>query len=138
VNQIGFTFAIARRANAAPARLSISVQRIPKRLDGERKICERDADSGYRIRFHFCPNCGSTVYWEGDRNSAVCGVAVGAFDTSAFPPPNDSIFEESMHPWLGMPPRMDHHRQGRPPATSGRSDSHPPVVSMHLHKGGVR
>src|ERR1700751_131452 len=29
----------------------------PVRLDGERKIYERDADSGYRIRFHFCPNC---------------------------------------------------------------------------------
>jgi hypothetical protein len=34
------------------------------RLDGERKIYERDADSGNRIRFHFCPNCGSTLYWE--------------------------------------------------------------------------
>jgi hypothetical protein len=58
---------------------------------------ERDADSGYRIRFHFCPNCGSTLYWEGDRNPAVCGVAVGAFDGSAFPPPSDSIWEESMY-----------------------------------------
>jgi hypothetical protein len=28
------------------------------RLEGERKIYERDADSGYRIRFHFCPNGG--------------------------------------------------------------------------------
>jgi hypothetical protein len=37
------------------------------RLEGERKIYEREADSGYRIRFHFCPNCGSTTYWEGDR-----------------------------------------------------------------------
>jgi hypothetical protein len=40
------------------------------RLDGERKIYERDADSGYRIRFHFCPSCGTTLYWEGDRNPA--------------------------------------------------------------------
>ena len=31
------------------------------RLDGERKIYERDADSGYRIRFHFCPSCGTTL-----------------------------------------------------------------------------
>jgi hypothetical protein len=50
------------------------------RLDGERKIYERDADSGYRIRFHFCASCGTTLYWEGDRNPAVCGVAV------CFPP----------------------------------------------------
>src|SRR5947209_16368905 len=40
------------------------------RLDGERRIYDRGADSGYRIRFHFCPNCGSTLYWEGDRNPA--------------------------------------------------------------------
>ena len=88
------------------------------RLDGERKVYERDADSGNRIRFHFCPNCGSTLYWEGDRDPAVCGVAVGAFDTSAFPPPSDSIWEESMYPWLGLPPRMEHHQQSRPPVTN--------------------
>ena len=87
------------------------------RLDGERKVYERDGDSGFRIRFHFCPNCGSTVYWEGDRNPAVCGVAVGAFDT-AFSPPSDSIWEESMHPWLGLPEGMDHHEQARPPITN--------------------
>lgn len=88
------------------------------RLDGERKIFERAADSGYRIRFHFCPSCGTTIYWEGDRNPAVCGVAVGAFSTSAFLPPSDSIWEESMHPWLGLPSGMDHHRRGRPPTTN--------------------
>jgi hypothetical protein len=88
------------------------------RLDGERKIYERDAYSGYRIRFHFCPNCGTTLYWEGDRNPAVCGVAVGAFDTSAFSPPSDSIWEEAMHPWLGLPEGMDHHEQARPPITN--------------------
>ena len=35
------------------------------RLDGERKLYERDADNGHRIRFHFCPTCGSTLFWEG-------------------------------------------------------------------------
>src|SRR6516162_6413644 len=74
------------------------------RRDGGRSTFERDAHTGSRIRFHFCPNCGSTVYWEGDRNPAVCGVAVVAFDTSALPPPGDSIWDEAMHPWLGLPP----------------------------------
>jgi hypothetical protein len=91
------------------------------RLDGERKVYERDTDSGYRIRFHFCPNCGTTLYWEGDRNPAVCGVAVGAFDTSAFSLPSDSIWEESMHPWLGLPEGIDHHEQARPPITIERN-----------------
>jgi hypothetical protein len=86
-------------------------------LEGERKVFARDADSGYRIRFHFCPHCGSNLYWEGDRNPAVCGVAVGAFDVDAFPPPSDSIWEESIYPWLGLPPEIPHYRQGRPPGT---------------------
>ena len=55
------------------------------RLDGVRKVYERGSDSGYPIRWHFCPDCGTTLYWEGDRNPAVCGVAVGAFPVDAFP-----------------------------------------------------
>ena len=86
------------------------------RIAGEHKIYGRMADSGFEIRFHFCPNCGTTLYWEGDRNPAVCGVAVGAFSVGAFSPPSDSIFEASMHPWLGMPADTIHHRDGRPPA----------------------
>ena len=85
------------------------------RLEGERKIFARGADSGNQIRFHFCPHCGSNLYWEGDRNPAVCGVAVGAFPVDAFPPPSDSIWEESMHPWLGLPPGIPHYPQRRPP-----------------------
>jgi steroid delta-isomerase-like uncharacterized protein len=83
------------------------------RLDGQPKVFERLAHTGYRIRFHFCPNCGSTLYWEGDRNAAVCGVAVGAFETGTFLPPSDSIFEESMHEWFELPAEMQHHQHNR-------------------------
>jgi hypothetical protein len=84
------------------------------RLDGQQKSFERVAHTGYHTRFHLCPNCGSTVYWEGDRNPSVCGIAVGAFELRAFTPPSDSIFEESMHRWLDLPPGMEHHLQNRP------------------------
>jgi hypothetical protein len=36
------------------------------RIEGEHKIYGRMADSGFEIRFHFCPNCGTGVFWEGD------------------------------------------------------------------------
>ena len=71
---------------------------------------------GNRIRFHFCPDCGSNLYWEGDRDPAVCGVAVGAFDPASFPPPSDSIWEESKHRWLGLPSGTVRHPRARPPA----------------------
>src|ERR1700739_1408284 len=37
------------------------------RIEGEHKIYGRIADSGFEIRFYFCPNCGTSVFWEGDR-----------------------------------------------------------------------
>jgi hypothetical protein len=71
------------------------------RIEGEHKVYGRIADSGSEIRFHFCPNCGSSVFWEGDRSPTTCGIAVGCFADPDFPAPTSSGWEESMHPWLG-------------------------------------
>src|SRR5262245_9203205 len=87
------------------------------RLEGERKIYERSGDSGYRIRFHFCPKCGSNVYWEGDSNRAVCGITVGSFADPNFPLPTYSQWEDSKHNWLEVSIVTEHYPQGRPPRT---------------------
>ena len=50
------------------------------RIEGEHKIYGRIADSGFEIRFHFCPNCGTSLFWEGDRSPAVafgCALSIG-------------------------------------------------------------
>jgi len=31
------------------------------RIEGASKVYARNADSGYEVRFHFCPNCGSNI-----------------------------------------------------------------------------
>jgi hypothetical protein len=36
------------------------------KIEGHATRFSRVADSGKRIDFHFCPACGSTVYWEGE------------------------------------------------------------------------
>ncbi len=82
------------------------------------KSLERGADSGSNIRFYFCPNCGSSLYWESDRNPMGCGVAGGAFVDANLPPPASSIFEEDMHAWLGLPTVGEHHPKGRPPVSN--------------------
>lgn len=84
------------------------------RFEGEDKVYARGAASGFEVRFHFCPNCGSSVYWEGDRFPEICGIAVGSFADPNFPAPNDSAWEESMHPWLSLPSVAEHFQQGRP------------------------
>src|SRR4051812_18625412 len=90
------------------------------RIEGEHKIYGRIADSGFENRFHFCPNCGSTVFWEGDRAPEYCGITVGSFADPNFPPPKTSIWEESMHSWVSLPAASEHLQQGftQAPATS--------------------
>lgn len=83
------------------------------RIEGEHKVYERGADSGFNIRFHFCPNCGTSVFWEGDRSPATCGIAIGCFADPDFPAPTQSGWEEAMHQWLGLPPGIAHFPQSR-------------------------
>lgn len=59
----------------------------------------RLGDSGQSVTFHFCPVCGSTVYWEPGALPDFISVAVGMFADPGFPPPNVSVYEERRHPW---------------------------------------
>lgn len=61
---------------------------------------ERPSDSGFPVTFHFCPACGSTVWWEPARKPEVIAVAPGAFADPAFPPPAKSVYEHHRHHWL--------------------------------------
>jgi len=110
VSPIGSICVIAKRAGVGLAPLSTSVPVIRKRGYGSTVSGKFTSamPTAAIASISFLPELRSALYWEGDRNPAVCGVAVGAFDTSAFPPPSDSIWEESMYPWLGLPPRMEH------------------------------
>jgi hypothetical protein len=49
--------------------------------------------------YHFCPECGSTVYWDMAVAPDIIGVAVGGFTDPTFPPPMISGFEGYGHPW---------------------------------------
>jgi hypothetical protein len=84
------------------------------RIEGQDKIFGRMADSGFEIRFHFCPNCGSSVFWEGDRGSDYYGIAVGCFADPTFPPPVYSAYEEAMHHWVGVATAREHYPRARP------------------------
>lgn len=86
--------------------------RFPKdqvRIDGESRAYERIADSGNHIRFHFCPNCGSTVYYEMEVDPENYGIPVGAFADPEFDAPWVSVYEEYMHHWVTLPEGVDHY-----------------------------
>jgi hypothetical protein len=78
------------------------------RVAGESKLFARATDDEDRILHHFCPECGSTVFYETESLEGFVGVPVGAFADGGFPPPTVSVYEERMHPWVLLPPGIEH------------------------------
>jgi hypothetical protein len=67
---------------------------------GQANAYTRSSDSGYEVTFHFCPNCGATVFWEPRRRPDMIAVAVGAFADPSFPSPTRAVYDQHRHPWL--------------------------------------
>jgi hypothetical protein len=85
--------------------------RFPKenvRASGPSKTYTRKGDSGHAIHFHFCPTCGSTVYYTLDRAPDGVAVALGAFADPTFPAPKVSVYEARKHAWVGLPDGIEH------------------------------
>jgi hypothetical protein len=70
---------------------------------GEAKLFRRDAASGLTVTFNFCPNCGSTLWWEAERMPDLIGVAVGCFADRDFPMPAQAVWTDEQHHWLQLP-----------------------------------
>jgi hypothetical protein len=77
-------------------------------IEGRSNQYVRTADSGLKITFHFCPNCGSTVHFETEDLPAVIAVPIGAFADPKFPPPKISIYESRRHQWVEISGSVEH------------------------------
>ncbi len=86
--------------------------------DGESRLYRRAADPGSSVDFHFCPACGSTVYWEPSRKPGLVAVAVGCFADPSFPAPVKSVYEDHRHPWLALSLRRELPGAGAEPTRS--------------------
>ena len=62
-------------------------------IGGDEAQFVRTGDSGKPITAHFCPHCGTTVYWELGIAPDLIAVAAGAFADPDFPPPRHSVYE---------------------------------------------
>ena len=69
---------------------------------------ERVGDAGTKATFHFCPDCGATVYWTMSAFEDAIAIPVGAFADPSFPPPVISVYDERMHGWVRMPDGIEH------------------------------
>jgi hypothetical protein len=79
------------------------------RIDGRSSDYVRTSDDGEDRTFHFCPDCGATVFYSLSAVPDVIAVPIGAFAEPSFPPPTVSVFESRRHPWLAVTAAMEHH-----------------------------
>jgi hypothetical protein len=78
------------------------------RVVGRSSAYVRISDEGEKRTFHFCPDCGATVFYTLSTAPDVVAVPIGAFAEPAFPPPTVSVFESRRHPWLAVTAAMEH------------------------------
>ena len=74
-------------------------------IEGQSKTFVKVADSGNRATFHFCPECGSDVFYEidgkfDDKFNELLAIPLGAFDDPFFLSPNFSVWESRKHDWV--------------------------------------
>jgi hypothetical protein len=81
------------------------------RVDGRYTDYSRISDEADRKEhvFHFCPDCGSTVFYTEPDEPEHFVVMVGAFADPTFPPPTESSYDERRHPWLTLPEAMERY-----------------------------
>ena len=57
--------------------------------------------------FHFCPDCGSQVFYTEPTQPDVIVVSVGSFADPAFPAPTESSYDWRRHSWVALPDTIE-------------------------------
>ncbi|HEX5798835.1 MAG TPA: GFA family protein [Gaiellaceae bacterium] len=80
-------------------------------VDGRFSDFTRVSDEADRKEhvFHFCPECGSQVFYTEPSEPDLVVVSVGSFADPSFPPPTESGYDSRRHPWVGLPDTIQRH-----------------------------
>jgi hypothetical protein len=109
-----------QRRTGAPFGLNAYFEKTQVRAEGASTAYVRDGQEGRKVRFHFCPACGTTVYCEADYRPDHIGIPVGTFADPSFPAPTRSIWEETRHSWVVFGHDLGQFPQAPPIARSAR------------------
>lgn len=97
-----------QRRTGAPFGVTVLFAKDQVRIEGPSKEHVRDGQAGRKVRFHFCPDCGTTVFWYPEVAPDAIGVALGAFADPSVEEPTISIWEAAKHPWVGFRHELRH------------------------------
>lgn len=91
-----------QKRSGAPFAAQVRYPDAQVRITGKSREWTRIADSGHAVEHHFCPECGSTVWYRSRPLADAVAVPVGAFADPTFPTPWFSVWEERRHPWVSI------------------------------------
>ncbi|NYT42624.1 GFA family protein [Sphingomonas sp. R-74633] len=69
-------------------------------VTGAAKSWEHVNESGAVTEFHFCTECGGTVWYRGGGLPDLMAIPIGCFADPGFPAPFYSVYEARKHDWL--------------------------------------
>ncbi|HMH64989.1 MAG TPA: GFA family protein, partial [Rhizomicrobium sp.] len=101
------------RRTGAPFGVGAYYAKDKVRISGASKLYTRQAASGHPFHLHFCPTCGTSLYWYSAYKPDTIGIAVGGFADPQFPVPVRSVWEQTRHGWVELPDGVQHFAQGR-------------------------
>lgn len=82
---------------------------------GASRAYTRSSDSGRKVTFHFCPGCGSTVFWEAEGRPGSIGIAYGTFSKGPeLPEPIAAVWACEKPSWAPFPKDTPSFDRGRP------------------------
>jgi hypothetical protein len=93
---------LCQRRTGAPVHIGAWFPAENVRIEGETKSYTRtEGDMGQEVTHHFCPDCGTSIWWEGMPGKI--GIAGGCFADPDFPIPTVSTYERTKHRWINAP-----------------------------------
>ena len=81
-------------------------------IEGRHKAFRRTSQSGRWIEHHFCSECGSTVFWYGERFLGKIGIAAGSFADPDFPAPQAAVWDVTRYRWIDFPTSLKIFQEG--------------------------
>lgn len=84
-------------------------------IEGDASEYEAAADSGNRIRFAFCPTCGSRLWKRSSGRPGIINMAVGGMDDNTWFQPAAVLYQRNAPEWDLTDPEVPHF-DAMPPA----------------------
>ena len=82
-------------------------------IAGASKAWSRVSAVGRTLEFHFCPVCGSTVWWRAEFLAGKIGIALGNVDDGVGLTPSVAVWDKRRHPWLVSLSELKTYPEGR-------------------------